>query len=282
VGHHKDRLSFKKCAQVKRVVYLISIITPVYNGIKHIEYCIKNVIAQDCSDMEHLIIDGGSTDGTVDIIKKYADQNPYLRWISEKDEGQPDAMNKGISMARGGIICFLNVDDYFDPGAINRAVHMFKDLPDPSFLVGNCNVWSEDGKLLYVNKPRRLRIVDLLMGWDVNPHPVNPSAYFYSKSLHEVIGPIDKEDRVAHDLDFILRAVQSANVIYVNEIFGNYRFYPGTITYEDQKRGLAGDRAKYIRGKYKKQLPFIQKMDFIIRKIYYYFCNLNLKKVISG
>jgi len=261
---------------------LISIITPVYNGIKHIDFCINNVIAQDCSNMEHLIIDGSSTDGTIDIIKKYADQNAHLRWISEKDEGQPDAMNKGISMARGGIICFLNVDDYFEIGAVNRAVHIFKDLPDPSFLVGNCNVWSEDGKLLYVNKPRRLRIVDLLMGWEVNPHPVNPSAYFYSKSLLEVIGPFDKEDRVAHDLDFILRAVQSANVIYVNEIFGNYRFYPGTITYEDQKRGLAGDRAKYIRGKYKKQLPFIQKINFIISKIYYYFCDLNLKKIMSG
>lgn len=255
---------------------MISIITPVFNGIKHIEFCINNVIAQDCLDMEHLIIDGGSNDGTVDIIKKHADQNPHLRWISEKDEGQPDAMNKGISMARGDIICFLNVDDYFEHGAVNRAAYMFKDLPDPSFLVGNCNVWSEDGKLIYVNKPKRLRLLDLLMEWEVNQYPVNPSAYFYSKSLLEVIGPFDKDDRFAHDFDFILRAVQGANVKYVNETFGNYRYYPGTITYEDKRRGLAGDRTKLIREKYKSKLTSVQKIDFIISKIYYSLCNFIL------
>jgi glycosyltransferase involved in cell wall biosynthesis len=86
--------------------------TPVYNGQRFIEFCIKNVIDQHCSHAEHIIVDGGSTDGTVEIIKSYAEKYPHIRWISEKDNGQSDAMNKGISMAKGEILGVLNVDDF--------------------------------------------------------------------------------------------------------------------------------------------------------------------------
>lgn len=122
---------------------MISIVTPVYNGEAFIESCIKVAIAQNCSDIEHIIVDGGSSDRTVEIIKNYARNYPHIRWISEKDKGQSDAMNKGISMAKGDILAILNVDDFYEPNVLNRIVEIFKTLPEPSLLVGNCNILGE-------------------------------------------------------------------------------------------------------------------------------------------
>ena len=89
----------------------LSIITPVFNGIRFIESCIINVIEQKCPNLEHIIVDGGSTDGTVEIITSYAERYEHIKWVSEKDHGQSDAMNKGIAKALGSILGFLNVDD---------------------------------------------------------------------------------------------------------------------------------------------------------------------------
>jgi glycosyltransferase involved in cell wall biosynthesis len=101
---------------------MISVITPVYNGDRFIESCIRMVIDQACSEAEHLIIDGGSSDRTVEIVQQYADRYPHIRWVSEPDAGQSDAMNKGIEMAKGDIIAMLNVDDYYEPNVLNRIV----------------------------------------------------------------------------------------------------------------------------------------------------------------
>jgi len=128
---------------------MISVITPVYNGERFIEACIQVVIDQQCSDVEHIIMDGGSKDGTVDIIKRYAEQYSHIRWLSEKDQGQSDAMNKGIAMAKGEILAILNVDDYYEPNVLKRVTEIFKILPEPSLLVGNCNIWDSNGFKVY-------------------------------------------------------------------------------------------------------------------------------------
>ena len=234
----------------------VSIITPVYNGVKFIQACIENVINQRCPDIEHVVIDGFSTDGTVDIIKSNAERYPHIRWVSERDNGQSDAMNKGIAIAQGEIVGFLNVDDYYEPDVLNKVRDIFKRLPDSSFLVGNCNVWSNEGKLLYINKPAKLKLHQLLLGYDINPWPVNPSAYFYHKSLHEKVGLYNVDEHYALDVDFILRAVQAAHIKYVNEIWGNYRLLEGTKTVSDQKNGTSYKRTIGILKAYRKDLPW--------------------------
>jgi glycosyltransferase involved in cell wall biosynthesis len=250
---------------------MISVITPVYNGERFIEACILVVIDQECPDLEHIIVDGGSTDTTVEIVKRYAQQYPHIRWISEKDKGQSDAMNKGIAMARGEIIAFLNVDDYYEPNVLNRVLEIFKTLPEPSLLVGNCNVWNDKGQIEFFNKPAKLKITDLLLGFEINPHPVNPSAYFYHASLHQKIGLYKVDEHYVMDLDFLLRAVQVAKVKYVDETFGNYRAIEGTKTINDKKAGQSEERYEKLLTTYKEKLPQVCKREMAFKlKVYEY------------
>src|SRR5687768_11172166 len=97
---------------------LISMITVVRNGAAHMEQCIKSVLEQAGANLEYIVVDGGSTDGTVEIIKKY--EGKITAWISEKDKGISDAFNKGIAMAKGNIIGLINSDDWLEPGVLAR------------------------------------------------------------------------------------------------------------------------------------------------------------------
>ena len=235
----------------------LSIITPVFNGIRFIESCIVNVIEQHCPDVEHIIVDGGSTDGSVEIIKSCAERYGHIRWLSEKDKGQSDAMNKGIRLSKGTILGFLNVDDYYEPGALCEALRLVSGLPEPSLLVGNCNVWCDDEKIQWVNKPAHLELTQLLTADESKyPFPVNPSAYFYHKSLHDIIGMHDINQHYIMDLEFILKAAMHANLVYVDRTFGNYRYSEGTKTFKDMKCGSSIKRYKHLIETYRKKLPF--------------------------
>jgi glycosyltransferase involved in cell wall biosynthesis len=240
--------------ELRTMPYKLSVITPVFNGVRFIEFCIRNVIEQSCPDVEHIIIDGGSNDGTVDIIKLYADKFPHIRWISEKDRGQSDAMNKGIKMASGEILGFLNVDDFYEASALREAIDMFRALPEPALLVGNCNVWDDNGNLLCVNKPSKVSLLTLLMLY-VPAFPANPSAYFYHKSLHEKIGLYEVEEHYGMDVHFLYRATQAAKVKYVDKMWGNYRFLADTKTYMDVESGQNRIRVTEIADYYRKQAP---------------------------
>lgn len=244
---------------------MLSIVTPVYNGERFIESCIQMVIAQECPDIEHIIMDGGSTDRTAEVIRRYAENHGHIRWVSEKDRGQAEAMNKGISMADGEILGILNVDDYYEPDLLSRVVLYFETLPEPSLLVGNCNVRDDQGEIIVVNKPAKIKLEDLLLGYSKNPHPVNPSAYFYHTSLHAHIGSYRVDEHYALDLDFLLRAVQVAHVKYVDEVWGNQRLIEGTKTLDDIKSGKIVARVKYYHKLYRRNLPILRRLMIAVR-----------------
>src|SRR5688572_12311672 len=237
----------------------LSIITPVFNGKRFIEFCINNVIEQKCGEAEHLIIDGGSTDGTAELIRRHADQHPHIRWVSEKDHGQSDAMNKGVAMAAGDILGFLNVDDYYESGALSEALLMFRRLRKPALLVGNCNVWDDAGELLSVNKPAQISLLNLLQGKYDEAFPLNPSAYFYHKALHERIGPYEIQEHFGMDVHFIFKAVQNAHVTYVDRVWGNYRYLESTKTFGDVKSGMNEVRVRAITEHYRQQQPLYRR-----------------------
>lgn len=247
--------------------YRLSVITPVFNGIRFIESCILNVIEQDCPQAEHIIVDGGSTDGTVEVIKHYADIYGHIQWISEQDKGQSDAMNKGIRMAQGDILGFLNVDDFYEPSVLCRIIELFTTLPAPSLLVGNSYRWNNKNEIYKMNKPAKLDITDLMLGWDVNPFPVNPSQYFYHKSLHQRIGLYNLDEHYTLDIDFLIRAVQVAHVNYRNEFWGNYRFIEGTKTFQDIQNKMCDKRFKDLLHKHKSKLPIRQRFLISLKQV---------------
>ncbi len=244
---------------------MISIITPVYNSERFIAACINAVIEQNHPDVEHIIVDGHSVDQTVKIIQEYAARYAHIRWLSEPDRGQSDAINKGIALAKGEIIGILNVDDYYEPNVLNRVAKRFEALPDPSFLTGNCHVWDNAGKLIEINRPTKLRLFDLVTGLNIFPYPCNPSAYFYHLALHQKAGLYPVNDHYSMDLDFILRAVQRANVVYVDEIWGNYRRLDGTKTVNDMKEGQMNQRVNHLLRRYRKDLLWHQQAQLVLR-----------------
>lgn len=233
----------------------LSIITPVLNGARFIEFCVRNVLEQSGEGAEHIIVDGGSTDGTLEIIRQYAEKHPHIRWISEPDKGQSDAMNKGTAIAQGEILGFLNADDYYETGALGEVLSLFHRLPEPTLLVGNCNVWDDNGKLQWISRPAAISLLNLLKGRYEEAFPMNSAAYFYHKSLHERIGPYEVGEALAMDLHFVFKAVQKANVTYVDRVLGNYRYLEGTRTVEDVRSGMNSVRVNKITEHYREQQP---------------------------
>ena len=210
-----------------------TIVTPSFQKAKFIEQAIQSVLFQDYPNVEHIILDGGSTDGTVEILKKYS----HLTWLSEPDEGQVAALNKGITMAKGEIIGVLNADDYYEKRAFQTALRIFQQRSDVSVLVGNCRIVDQDGKTLVFNRPR-VRLEELLQPWRYH-FPVNPSAYFYRKKLHSVVGWYQERHGVAFDYEFLLRLASKTKFFYLDQVLGNFRYYRETKTHQNRDHNLS-------------------------------------------
>ncbi len=228
----------------------ISIIIPVYNNVSYISKAIENYIAQSCSQAELIVVDGGSEDGTVEVIKHYASLNNSIRWISEKDNGQSQAMNRGIRLAQGKYISFLNVDDFYSPGVLNKVIQQLENRPGISFLVGNCHVWDQFGDLIYINRPSKTKVWHVLSGYHF---PVNPTAYFYLKSIHTAVGEYNEENHFNMDLEFILKTRLFCSFTYVDEDWGNFRMLPNTKTFTEMEGDLLGIRKQKLLKKFQKE-----------------------------
>ena len=236
----------------------LTIITPVLNGERFMESCLLNVRDQQCPDLEHLVIDNGSTDRTVGIVRAWQKRLPYVRLVSEPRKGLSRGLNHGVREARGKIISILNVDDFYEPGVLNEFLSIFPNLPEPSLVVGNCRVLDGDDKEIYINVPNKISYYHLLAG---AAHPVNPSAYFYHKSLHDVAGLYDENEKNAMDLDFLIRAVRDGHVTYVNKLWGNYRVYPETLTGQAMATGRLKENNRRIISRYYDKENFLVKMS---------------------
>jgi len=176
----------------------ISVITPSFNSGHSIERAIKSVLVQDYHTWEHVVIDGGSTDGTLEILKKY----DHLDWISEPDAGQADAMNKGFHRCTGDIIVYLNADDYFFPSAFSAVMKEFEQ--GAMFVVGNVFVKSIRTKSEFLNNPR-ITLEGMLRHWEPNAFCHNPLGYFYRRNVQSAC-PFNTENHATMDLEFLLEA----------------------------------------------------------------------------
>ena len=242
----------------------ISIITPTFNAAKYIAACVENVTAQNVAGLEHIVVDGGSKDGTAGQLIELAAQYPHLRFVSEKDRGQSDAMNKGIAMATGAAIGFLNVDDYYEPGAVNEALSLLDDNPHVEMVVGNCRAINTDGSTQFWNRPKELRLEAMMLGWSYYQFPCNPSGYFYTRDVHDIAGSFDVDEHYAMDFEFILSCAATIRMKYFDRHWGNYRIIPGTKTYEN--RANAGVATRAISARFLPRLTARQRLNMRLLK----------------
>lgn len=197
----------------------ISVVTPSFNSISTIRETIESVLRQDYSDWEHIVVDGGSKDGTVETIKTYS----HLNWISEKDEGHYHAMNKGLARATGEFVVILNADDCFRQGALRKAAAAFEKNPGWDALFADVIFVDGDGREIYRRREAVYDYKVLLYGLDYICH----QTLFVRKTVYDRIGGYrHKEFLNAADYEFKLRLGHTGcRVGHVPEFFVNYRYH---------------------------------------------------------
>lgn len=199
---------------------LITVITVVFNGAQHLEETILSVIGQTYDNVEYIIIDGGSTDGTLDIIRQYGHVIDY--WVSEKDGGIYDAMNKGITLSLGKSIGIINSDDWYELSTLSEIANN-REI-DKNIFHGDMNIY-KDGVYYYTQIfPGSFKSINKGM---ILSHP----AMFVGKSIYKKFGYFDTSYRVAADWDMALRLYKSGCMFhYKKQIFSNFRI--GGISYK--------------------------------------------------
>jgi glycosyltransferase involved in cell wall biosynthesis len=217
----------------------VSIITPSYNQAQYLEECILSVLEQDYPYVEYIIMDGGSTDGSIDIIKKYEHHLAY--WVSQKDNGQSAAINEGLRRATGEIWAWMNSDDAYLPGAIGTAVECFNLNPKFDIIYGDALEISETGESTgYLQAPEFNLPATLIEGLMI------PSgSTFIRQAVHNRIGGFDETLHYVMDTDYWLRSVPFFSFEHVSKPLSLYRIYPGAKTWDvaqSEKRALESIR----------------------------------------
>ena len=204
---------------------MVSIITPSYNTGEYIRDTIESVISQGYPHFEHIIYDGGSTDETIKILKEY----PHLIWFSESDRGQSHAINKGLRIAKGDIIGWLNSDDTYNPGAIKTAVEYFNNHPGLELVHTDCNIIDRNNIIIRPCQASEFDLHKLLFSNNIQQMTV-----FLKKNILDKIGLIDEKLHYTMDREFWLRIILKKNIRtkYIpGETFANFRFIEGTKCY---------------------------------------------------
>jgi len=190
----------------------ISVVTPSYNQAKFIEMTIRSVLLQGYPDLEYIVIDGGSTDGSVEIIRKYEKWLAY--WVSEPDRGQSHAINKGFEKATGEIYTWLNSDDYLLKDALGHVAVAYRRSPDAGAWCGGCVRVEPNGKKVWVRWPKRLDAEGVA---DWNQNSFGQPACFFSKEAWERCGPLDEELHYGMDLDLWLKMAKAVAIERVDK-----------------------------------------------------------------
>jgi glycosyltransferase involved in cell wall biosynthesis len=207
---------------------MFSVITPSYNQGQYIEDTILSVADQEYDNFEHIIIDGGSTDNTIEILKKYK----HLKWISEKDKGQSHAINKGLRMSSGDILCWLNSDDFYEKDALLNVAEYFTTNKECVFLYGDITYVNEKKEFLYKETGGSVNYHSLLK----NPDLIRQPSSFWRRSIVDEIGYINEDLHYVMDLDYFLRISSKYKMEYIPVNISYFRQYNENKTISNKRK----------------------------------------------
>ena len=197
---------------------IVSIITPSYNQAKYLEQTILSVLNQDHSSIEYIVVDGASTDGSVEVIKKHADK--LAHWESVKDHGQADAINKGFARATGEIVAWLNSDDFYLPGTISAAVKVFEENPDVVLVYGNMLAVDENGQTFNTLTYKQLTLEDLLCFQIIG----QPAVFMRRTALQQTSG-LDLTFHFLLDHLLWIQLAKHGKILHVNKTWSAARYH---------------------------------------------------------
>lgn len=203
----------------------ISIVTPSFNQAQYLEATMRSVLEQQYPELEYVVIDAGSSDGSVDVIRRYEDRLAY--WVSEPDRGHADGLNKGFAHTSGEVMAWINSSDAYYPWTLRTVAQIFNDVPEAQWITGMPTALSEgvEPKLVYESA---WNLYDFLSG---NYHWVQQESVFWRRSLWETAGgALDVTARYACDFELWCRFMEHAPLYHVPTILGGYR-------YHDERRG---------------------------------------------
>lgn len=237
----------------------ISIVTPSYNQGQYLEETILSILDQKYPNLEYIVIDGGSTDNSVDIIKKY--EKYFYFWITEKDKGQTEAINKGFKKSTGEILAYLNSDDLYLPGTLNFVAKYFTENPNAKFIYGDDQIINEKGRVI---KEKKQPSFDYVMGCMIGfGLLIDQPAAFWRREVYESIGPLNEEYHYNMDGEYFYRVSKQYEMIHVAKFLARLRWQPLSKTMGNRK---------------KPSLLYLKELDAVRRDAY---SSLKISKVIS-
>lgn len=209
---------------------LVSIVTPSFNQASYLEAAIASVLDQEYPNIEYILIDGGSMDGSVDIIRKYTGKLAY--WISETDRGQTDAINKGFAHATGKYLAWLNADDRLKSNAVSEAVQFLESHPDVGMVYGNTEYIDSTDRVIGNFPAAQTNYRALRRGYVHIPQ----QAAFWRSDLWQQVAPLDTSFTFAMDYDLWMRLAKISNLQYLPRLWAQFRLHSDSKTLQNDQR----------------------------------------------